>query len=244
MALPINISDLIHARRVENERIEYKKGFDPLDVMQAMCAFANDINNWGGGYIILGVHAVNGVPQFPIEGIAKNDQDGIYKRIVELSFLMQPHYAPMLSTETIDGKEVIVIWAFGGSMRPYKCPISLGKNSGMAHFIRKSSSTVKATSADERKLFDTSAVIPFDDRPNHHASIENDLDIELMKRYLRTVKSDLLKQPLAQNQIANRMGLTGGYSESPKPLNVGLMFFNDDPERFFRYARIEVVEGL
>ena len=38
------------------------------------------------------------------------------------------------------------------------------------------------------------------------------------------------------------MRITGGFRENPKPLNVGLMFFNDDPEKFFRYARIEIVD--
>jgi ATP-dependent DNA helicase RecG len=242
MALPINIQDLVCARKVENERIEYKKGFNPLEVMQAMCAFANDINNWGGGYIVLGIEAENGVPKFPIAGIEKNEQDGIYNKILELSFLLEPHFSPMLATETIDDKDVIIVWAYGGAMRPYKCPVIYGKNSDKAHYIRKGSSTVKATGIDERRLFEISAIVPFDDRPNQNADIEIDLDIELMKGYLRTVKSDLLKQSLSRKETADRMLITGGYKENPKPLNVGLLFFNDNPERFFRYARIEVVD--
>ncbi|MCL2797429.1 MAG: putative DNA binding domain-containing protein [Firmicutes bacterium] len=242
MALPINIQDLIHGRKVENERIEYKKGFNPLDVMQTMCAFANDINNWGGGYIILGIEAISGVPQFPAVGIEKADQDGIYQKMLELSFLTEPHYSPMLATETIGDKDIIVIWAFGGDNRPYKCPVVYGKNSDKAYYIRKGSSTVKAAGIDERRLFEVSVKTPYDDRPNQNADIETDLDIELIKGYLRTVKSDLLKQPLSLKEIADRMLITGGYKENPKPLNVGLMFFNSNPERFFRCARIEVVD--
>ena len=55
MALPLNIDDLIHQRKVESARIEYKKGWNPEKVLHSVCAFANDIDNWGGGYIILGV---------------------------------------------------------------------------------------------------------------------------------------------------------------------------------------------
>ena len=50
MALPLNIDDLIHQRKVEGARIEYKKDWNPEKVLHSVCAFANDIDNWGGGY--------------------------------------------------------------------------------------------------------------------------------------------------------------------------------------------------
>lgn len=52
MALPINIDDLINCRTVESERIEFKEGWNPEEVIRPLCAFANGINNWGGGYIV------------------------------------------------------------------------------------------------------------------------------------------------------------------------------------------------
>lgn len=55
MALPINIEELVHGRTVEWARIELKKGWNAKKVLHSMCAFANDIHNWGGGYIIVGV---------------------------------------------------------------------------------------------------------------------------------------------------------------------------------------------
>ena len=51
MSLPLNIDDLIHQRKVESARIEYKKDWNPEKVLHSVCAFANDIDNWGGGYI-------------------------------------------------------------------------------------------------------------------------------------------------------------------------------------------------
>ena len=49
MALPLNIDDLIHQRKVESARIEYKKDWNPEKVLHSVCAFANDIDNCGGG---------------------------------------------------------------------------------------------------------------------------------------------------------------------------------------------------
>ena len=42
--LPINIEDLLHQRRVESERIEYKESWNPEAVLHAICAFANDVS--------------------------------------------------------------------------------------------------------------------------------------------------------------------------------------------------------
>ena len=66
--LPININDLINARTVEWERLEFKEGWNPEDVLHTMCAFANDFHNLGGGYIILGIKEKNGRPVLPPKG--------------------------------------------------------------------------------------------------------------------------------------------------------------------------------
>lgn len=60
MALPINIEELIKGNIIESERIELKKGWNPQAVIQTICAYANDFNNYGGGYIIIGVEEENG----------------------------------------------------------------------------------------------------------------------------------------------------------------------------------------
>ena len=56
MSLPININELLNGKTVEWERIEFREGWNPERTLRTICAFANDFNNWGGGYIILGVN--------------------------------------------------------------------------------------------------------------------------------------------------------------------------------------------
>ena len=53
MALPINIEDLLNKRKIEGNRIEFKKGWNPADIYHSICAFANDFDNLGGGYILV-----------------------------------------------------------------------------------------------------------------------------------------------------------------------------------------------
>ena len=71
MPLPINISDLINRRVVENARVEYKGDWNPEPILHSICAFANDIDNWGGGYIIIGIDEEDGMPKFPIRGLER-----------------------------------------------------------------------------------------------------------------------------------------------------------------------------
>lgn len=35
------------------------------------------MNNWGGGYIIIGINAVEGIPQFPPKGLYLDSLDRI-----------------------------------------------------------------------------------------------------------------------------------------------------------------------
>lgn len=64
--LPINLTDLLHQRTVEGERIEYKAGWNPDAIIRTVCAFANDFENLGGGYVVIGQDCdANGLIWFP-----------------------------------------------------------------------------------------------------------------------------------------------------------------------------------
>jgi ATP-dependent DNA helicase RecG len=69
-ALPINIDELLKGQIVEWERLEFKEGWNPEAFIRTVSAFANDINNWGGGYLILGVKEELGQPVFPPVGLS------------------------------------------------------------------------------------------------------------------------------------------------------------------------------
>src|SRR3989339_1810585 len=84
MNLPININDLLTARTVEWERLEFKEGWNPEDVLHTMCAFVNDIHNLGGGYIVLGIEEKAGRPVLPPKGLPVTQIDKIQKEIQNL----------------------------------------------------------------------------------------------------------------------------------------------------------------
>ncbi|TSA38186.1 MAG: ATP-binding protein [Porphyromonadaceae bacterium] len=168
MALPINIKELVHGKVVEWERLEFKAGWNPENILHSICAFANDINNWGGGYIIVGIEAIDGVPQFPPKGLPLNKLDEMQGELINICHKIQPNYLPIVQPYIIEEQHILVIWAPAGDMRPYSGPSTLGD--------------------DARR----------------------------------------------QMQIAR------GPVEFLRPVNVGLMFFNREPHKFFNRAWIEL----
>lgn len=47
MAIPTNIKTLLSGDVVEWARIEFKETWDPEASLKTVCAFANDLDNWG-----------------------------------------------------------------------------------------------------------------------------------------------------------------------------------------------------
>ncbi len=244
MALPVNIQDLLHGQTVEWDRIELKRGWNPEEIIRTVCAFANDINNWGGGYIFVGVEENNGRPQLPPAGLSPDSMDRIQKELLNLSHRVQPFYAPVSQPYVINGRHLLVIWVPGGEgdNRPYKVPTTLGQKGQNRYYVRRGASTVAANQQEERFLLEMAKRIPFDDRVHHHASID-DLSFALIREFLEAVRSDLRNEAahMSLPELAVQMRIAAGPPEALLPLNAGLLFFSERPDRFFRGAVTDVI---
>ena len=242
--LPINIDNLISQRTVESERVEYKAGWNPESVLRALCAFANDFHNLGGGYVVLGVEERDGRPILPPKGLNPEHIDAMQKELLNLgNSAIRPAYHPLASVQEVEGKTILVLYAPGGETRPYRTRVSFSsRSSEWAHYIRKHSSTVRAQGEDERELLGLAATVPFDDRYRQTAAL-NDLSFQLIREYLQDVGSGLLNDMpgLSMEALGRRMNIVGGPTESAFPKNVGLLFFNDRPQEFFPATQIDVV---
>ena len=241
--MPFKIDYLLTSGRVESERLEFKTGWNPLKVMHTLCAFANDFHNLCGGYIVLGVAERNGQPVLPPAGLKPSELDGIQQDLVRLGHLIRPEYHPLVSPCEYRGRHLLVLRAHGGQTRPYKAPISLSaKHTEHAYYVRRGSVTARATPSEERELVSMAATVPLDDRPNYQAKLD-DLDLGLIQAFLQRVGSGLYqesrKMPFAR--LCRQMAIVSGSDEELHPVNVGLFFFNEQPDRFFPYTQIDVV---
>lgn len=244
MPAPFNLPDFLHGRSVEWERLEFKAGWNPQAVLHTICAFANDFHNLGGGYIIVGVEERDGRPVLPPAGLQPDELDAIQKEILNLGYhAIQPAYHPLIFPEVVDGRHILLIHAPGGQTRPYRARKDLttaGKD--WHYYIRKGSNTVRARDDDERELLGLAATVPFDDRINQRSTMD-DLSRELIVGFLKEIGSALADGapdiPIAE--LARQLQLVDGPPEACFPRNVGLLFFNPDPQRFFPATQIDVV---
>ena len=243
MSIPITIDKLLSENIVEWARIEFKLGWNPETTLKTISAFANDIDNWGGGYIVIGAEEKEGRVVRPVNGIDPNTVDRIQKEILRYCKFLKPVYIPLIEPVFFDGKLLLLVWCPGGYERPYSCPKYFSaKNSERSYYIRKLSSTIEATDLDVKELMSLAHNIPFDDRINPKAEL-TDLKYPLIKNYLQNVNSSLLKEldNLDTEQLARNLRIADGPREYYKPLNVGILFFNDQPDLFFPYSQIEIV---
>ena len=242
--LPFNLSDLLKQRTVEGERIEYKEGWNADPIMRTICAFANDFENLGGGYVVIGQNCDSaGQPFFPPVGIPENGLDKIQRELLGYCNLIQPPYFPILTIEEIEGRKLIVLQCPGGQNRPYKAPSAVtSKHKTLHYYIRRYSSTVEAKDEIEQELLSLSAKIPFDDRYSLFGSV-NELSRPLMKAFLEEVGSALANNvnAIEIEDLARQMNIVGGPPESAWVKNVGLLFFNEKPDKFFPGTQIDVV---
>lgn len=250
MSIPINVEDLLWQSKVESNRIEFKKGWNPDRIYRSICAFANDFDNIGGGYILVGVEEENGVAKRPIRGIPTQQIDAILKEITNFNNIINPYYLPRTETLEVDGKIILAIWCPSGINRPYDVPdyVTSKKNSQRKCYIRSGSSTIEAKGYVLDELREMANRVPFDDRGNPEISI-NDISGVHVLDYLQKVGSKLAKE-FSRNSlevILEKMDLVVGPKEKRIIKNVAAMMFCPNLEKFFPYSQVEIVifpEGI
>ena len=237
--LPINADDLVSGR-TESARIEFKAAWDPEttgpQVLRTICAFANDFHNLNGGYVLIGVAEGRGADATRVVGLDSAEMDLAQRWIGgRCRGEMEPSYAPVLSPEKIQGRDVLVVWVPASQDRPHRA------RSGGAwpYWIRVGSETVDAEKAGYlNALRETAAPVAWDNQAAY-ASRLDDLREGMVREYLHDVRSALREEPDAAT-IYRNMRLTAQVNNHEVARNVGLLFFADDPEQWFPGARIVV----
>lgn len=243
MALLIGIEELLNKQRVESARVEFKEGWNPSAIYRSVCAFANDLDNLGGGYILIGVEEENGIAKRPVKGIEEGQLDKIQKAIVGLNNQIHPFYAPKISVEQVDGRWIMVLWVPTGTERPYQVPEDIiAKQKTYKPFIRYGTSSIEAKGDLLDDVNDLKDRTPFDERGN--ASIKTgDISMTLVRDHLATVGSRLAETMLSQpmDVTLEQMNLMTGPKECRMIKNVAAMMFAEHLDTFFPMSRVEIV---
>ena len=250
-AIPVNMHTLLFGNTVERARIEFMETWQPEASLKTITAFANDFDNWGGGYLVIGVAGDNGRPKIPVKGLSLAEIADIRKDLLNKCKLIEPEYLPIVAPVDYDDRtKLIVVWCPGGAVRPYRSPADFTYQKGKAaasgesvYWIRKMASTIRPSPQEINDLFALSNQIPFDDRICHQADMA-DLNLTLIKAYLKEIDSALFAEAdtMEFNRLCISMGISNSMPEFMKPKNVGLLFFSMEPEKYIPCAQIDVVE--
>lgn len=243
MPLPINIEDLLRKQKIESNRIEFKKGWNPDKIYHSICAFANDFDNIGGGYILVGVEEENGIAKRPLTGINIEELDKIQRDMIGFNNKIEPYYMPRVATEEIDGKCILIIWVPAGINRPYNVRERVTANQSQSKwYVRSGTNSIEAKGEILDELREMANRTPFDERGNDNIEI-TDISPALVLDYLQSVNSRLVKdfegKPFLE--ILNQMDLLTGATERQMLKNVSAMMFCKNPSKFFPVTQVDIV---
>ena len=238
--LRINLDDLLHARTVESERIEFKATWDPKvtghQVLKTICAFANDLRRHGSGYVILGVAEKDGRADLPPGGLSPEQIDDATRWITGNCRRIVPRYVPRISREEVEGRSILVIWVPASETPPHQAPD--GERGDRKYWVRIDQRTVDAQHAGLlTQLLNQSAVVPWDARAAMNATLD-DLSATLVREHLKASGSALVEEKDART-IYRKMDIVQRINDHEVPRHVGLLFFSREPGRWFPGARIE-----
>lgn len=235
----INLEEL--ASR-ESEQTEWKENVaDVDDVVATLCAFANDLQNLGGGTVVCGAREqkdAQGFPQFVRIGLTANRLKEIENTVLtRCRERVSPPITPIvdeLPSDTNDRRILVFLQPTTGTAHTFR-----RGNEGGKHFVRVSRSTIEARNGVLRELLVRKGTMePWDRRLCNGATVE---DIDL----------------LALRDALSRMGvfspdrveayLTEGVQISPfvpslcvaepltgvvRPRNYAVLLFGRSPQQF------------
>ena len=250
--IPLKLETLLKGRVVEQDRIEYKRGWNPSEIIRTICAFANDFPNVNGGYIVIGIDSEDGIPVLPPLGIPKEQLDSVQQQIFQYCNMIQPRYVPKI--EVVDYREsgtfLLYLRCSAGEGGPYQSPAEVYSDKkgnekadrNMRYWIRVGSVTASAKQDELSELFDKFNAVPYDDRVNRRATVD-DIRRGYLEDFLRESNSSLVSE-LKKNNIDDLLVALEVANETDTDLairNIGVLMFADKPHKLIPGAQIDLV---
>ncbi len=183
--------DLQELSRRESEQIEWKENVADIDdVVRTLSAFANDLQNLGGGYVVCGAREDRDVHGFPalvrtgLDAARLHELEG--KVLTRCREQVSPQIAPLieqLATDAEDRRLLVFIQPATGQARTFR-----SKSDGGKHWIRVSGHTIEARNGLLRELLvRKGALEPWDRRPCNGATVD-DLDLLALRDALQQMR--------------------------------------------------------
>jgi predicted HTH transcriptional regulator len=194
--------DLLELSTRESEKVEWKETGDDKDVVKSIVktisAFANDIANMGGGYVICGAKEVKdeyGFPKVIYKGLSSAKLKEIEGTVLShCRDRVSPSLSPIVQElENPEDKSTrILVFIVLASHRAH----TYRDGETSCFYVRTGKETREARNGILARLLESKQeIIPFDKRVNSNTS-ENDIDILLFRDCMNEMKLTQLSKPL------------------------------------------------
>lgn len=227
----------------ESEQIEWKENVANVDdVAKTLSAFANDLANLGGGYVVCGAAEhkdEHGFPKLVRTGLTANRLKEVEGQVLQrCRERVSPPITPLVeevATDNPDKRILVFVQPSTGSAHTFR-----EANSGAKHWVRISRETREARNGILRELLvRKGAQEPWDRRICPRATV-NDLDLLALRdalQRMRVFSSDFgVEAYLSEDSqlsafvpsLCVREPLTGIL----RPRNFAVLLFGREPQRF------------
>jgi len=240
--------DLVELARRESEQTEWKENVaDINDVVETLSAFANDLQNLGGGYVVCGAKEekdANGFPRLVRMGLTaprlKEVENTVLARCRDR---VSPPLAPLVEElESDDPQRRILVFLqpATGSAHTFR-----RNNEGAKHFVRVSRSTLEARNGLLRNgllkdlLVRKGALEPWDRRPCNAATV-SDIDLLTLRDALQRMGvftpergvDPYLVEGVQLSPFVPSLCIAEPLSGVLRPRNYAVLLFGRAPQRF------------
>jgi ATP-dependent DNA helicase RecG len=238
----------------ENARIEWKENVgDERGVVKTLCAFANDIQQVGGGRVICGLKEDKneyGEPMAVPVGLGekrlneiKNKVQGICHRNVE------PPLTPAVEEHPVeeDPSRRILVFSVTASQYAHRYRI---RKEGVQYYVRVNDRTQPADGLISRLLEQKKHWPPYLDQTHPGASLDV-IDRLSLKEFLGKlvlplpVESYLEPEARFRGDVRSLVTFPPGIPDHPVPRNFAILLFGREPHLFFRgaYTILSIYRG-
>lgn len=239
--------DLDRLAARESEQIEWKENVaDVADVARTLSAFANDLSNLGGGYVICGAAEQkdeNGFPSLVRTGLTASRLREVQGRVLQFCRdLVSPPISPLveeIETEDPERRILVFVQPSTGQAHSFRSGEEGGK-----HWVRIGSDTREARNGTLRELLVRKGATPPWDRRICAGATVNDLDLLALRdalQQMRVFSSEKGVEAFLSDEAQISAFVPPLLEREPltnilRPRNFAMLLFGREPQRFIAGA--------
>jgi len=171
----------------ESERVEWKENGDDIDIVKkivkTISAFANDISNFGGGYVVCGAKEIKdeyGFPKVQYKGLTANKLKEIEGKVTQhcrdyIHPALSPIIEEIINPEDSNTRILVFVILASPDAHIYRD----GQTS--TYYVRISRETREAKNGILTQLLIKKQKIEYFDKRVNHAATEADIDVLLFR---------------------------------------------------------------